>query len=156
MAKYDDASWHYGGDFPKELENERGATHIGMFLTWCIDNDLVSEFQIEEAGDDIQKVRERSMSGTEFLINNCDEKFTDEDLNEIGNEFTSAYYEDSPFSNLYGPFLKDYCALFEGEAKNINQVLESVYHVEDSWATYALVKSVIDKRFDEWKLFAKK
>ena len=30
MAKYDDASWHYGGDFPDDLPEENGATHIGM------------------------------------------------------------------------------------------------------------------------------
>ena len=54
MAKYDDASWHYGGDFPDDLPEENGATHIGMFLNWCIDNDLISEFQIEESGEDVQ------------------------------------------------------------------------------------------------------
>ncbi len=26
--KYDDASWHYGGDFPKGLNNEAGATDL--------------------------------------------------------------------------------------------------------------------------------
>ena len=31
-GKYDDASWHYGGDFPKDLPIEAGATHTGMFL----------------------------------------------------------------------------------------------------------------------------
>jgi hypothetical protein len=39
MAKYDDASWHYGGDYPEDLPNENVATHIGMFLQWCIEND---------------------------------------------------------------------------------------------------------------------
>ncbi|WP_265102660.1 hypothetical protein [Acinetobacter sp. 'aerobic (ED)'] len=34
--KYDDASWHYGGDFPADLPQEAGATHIGMFLTWML------------------------------------------------------------------------------------------------------------------------
>lgn len=31
MAKYDDASWHYGGDFPKDVEQreiERGSIEI--------------------------------------------------------------------------------------------------------------------------------
>ncbi|RYD71964.1 MAG: hypothetical protein EOP53_22755 [Sphingobacteriales bacterium] len=76
MAKYDDAFWHYGGDFPEELEKEAGATHIGMFISWCIDNNLMSEMQEEDAGDDIQLVKERKMTGAEFLINNCDEKFS--------------------------------------------------------------------------------
>jgi len=29
------------------------------------------------------------MTGAEFLNNNCDEKFTDDDLSEIGNLFAS-------------------------------------------------------------------
>ncbi|RML48695.1 DUF7832 domain-containing protein [Pseudomonas avellanae] len=30
--KYDDASWHYNGNFPSDLPDTAGATHIGMFL----------------------------------------------------------------------------------------------------------------------------
>lgn len=30
MAKYDAASWHSGGDFPINLENENGAMAIYM------------------------------------------------------------------------------------------------------------------------------
>lgn len=42
--KYDDASWHVGGDFPKELPPEAGATHIGMFAAWCMLNGLTRSF----------------------------------------------------------------------------------------------------------------
>lgn len=48
MAKYDDAAWHYNGDFPKDLPKENGATHIGMLLTWCIEMELVAEEQVED------------------------------------------------------------------------------------------------------------
>ena len=87
MAKYDGASWHYGGDFPEDLPNENGATHIGFFITWSIDNDLISEFQIEESEGDVEKVKNGFLTGAEFLIKNCDERFTDEDLNDLGNRF---------------------------------------------------------------------
>ena len=30
--KYDDASWHYGGDFPADLPQAAGATHIVMVI----------------------------------------------------------------------------------------------------------------------------
>jgi hypothetical protein len=53
MAKYDDASWHYGGDYPKNLPNENTAFHIGMFITWYIENDLMSDEQIDDNEDDI-------------------------------------------------------------------------------------------------------
>jgi hypothetical protein len=49
MMKYDDASWHYGGDFPADLPQAAGAAHIGMFLAWLIRNDYASQELIEEA-----------------------------------------------------------------------------------------------------------
>jgi len=33
--KYDDASWHYGGDFPIGSPEEYGGTHIALFMKWC-------------------------------------------------------------------------------------------------------------------------
>ena len=84
------------------MPQENGATHIGFFLTWCIGNDLISEFQLEESGEDVQRVRDRLMNGREFLLQNCDEKFIDEDLNDLGNDFASDYYdENSEFSKKY-------------------------------------------------------
>jgi len=155
MAKYDDASWHYGGTYPEDLPNENAATHIGMFLTWCIDNNLISEFQIEEAGDDIERVKNRSLTGADFLINNCDEKFTDEDLNDLGNEFASDYYnDDTEFGQQYGSYLNDYSTFFDEKAKAHNKENISLYHVENSWDNYNLFKPIIDKRFIEWKKFA--
>jgi hypothetical protein len=112
MAKYDDSSWHYGGTYPKDLPNKNAATHIGMFLTWCIDNDLISEFQIEEADEDIQSIKNRTMTGADFLIKNCDEKFTDEDLNDVGNKFATEYYNGgTEFEEKFGTYLGDYSTL---------------------------------------------
>jgi hypothetical protein len=35
---YDRADWHYGSDFPNDVPDENGGTHIGMFLAWAIIN----------------------------------------------------------------------------------------------------------------------
>ena len=157
MAKYDDASWHYGGDFPKDLENENGATHIGMFLTWCIDNDLISEFQIEESERDIENVKNRTLTGAEFLINNCDEKFTDEDLNDTGNQFATSYYnEDTEFSKAFSTYFHDYQMTFEKIFNDKGLILDSFYHIENSWENYESIKPIIDKRFVQWKEFITK
>ena len=154
MAKYDDASWHYGGTYPEDLPNENAATHIGMFLAWCIDNNLISEFQIEEAGDDVESVKNRTMTGAEFLINNCDEKFTDEDLNDLGNEFANDYYQDdTEFGKQYGSYLNDYSEFFDEKAKADKKEYSSLFHVEDSWDNYDFIKPIIDKRFKEWQQF---
>ncbi len=36
MIKYDGVSCHYEGDFPTDLPNDAGATHIGIFLAWML------------------------------------------------------------------------------------------------------------------------
>ena len=152
MAKYDDASWHYGGDFPDDLPEENGATHIGMFLTWCIDNDLLSEEQIEDSEDEIESVKNRKMTGAEFLIDICDEKFTDYDLNDIGNEFATDYYEDgTKFSKKHKNYFGDYAEIFDIKVIDNNLDQDSLYRIENSWTNYDLIKSRIDKRFSEWK-----
>ena len=50
--KYDEASWHYGGDFPADLPASAGATHIGLFLAWM----LIKGFASEELADDAAQV----------------------------------------------------------------------------------------------------
>lgn len=134
--KYDDASWHYGGDFPTDLPPEAGATHIGMFLAWAIGRGLIAEFHREESIDALEKVRSRQMSGAQFLLQECDEKFTDEDLNEIGNAFAQKYYESE--------YLADYCAVFaEGG---------DTYRVADSWYNFDRLAPILDARFEEWRV----
>ena len=103
--KYDDASWHYGGEFPEGLPERSGGIHIGMFLAWCLLNDLGGEFHLEESADELKLLRSRAITGTQFLFSACDEKFTDEDLNEIGNAFASDYFNGP---DGYGAYLTDY------------------------------------------------
>ena len=137
--KYDDASWHYGGDFPEELSPENGATHIGMFLAWCLLNDMAGELHIDDSQDSLTKLRNREISGRDFLISECDEKFTDEDLNDLGNEFCQFY-----FDHESGEYLKDYEAVF-GEG------IPSLYYVNDTWENYDKLKVIIDEKFSQWK-----
>jgi len=56
--KYDDASWHYDGDFPDDLPEEAGATHVGMFLAWAITDDLAGELHLDDSQESIQKVKD--------------------------------------------------------------------------------------------------
>lgn len=148
--KYDDASWHYEGDFPADLPNENGATHIGMFLAWCIENDLISDWLREEAEEEIQQMKEGKLSGADFLISVCDEKLLDEDLSEIGNAFAQDYYEDdTDFAEKFASYTDDYINTLDQEE------LESFYEVENTPENYQLLKKVIDKRFQDWKNYKK-
>lgn len=137
MASIDRMDWHYGGDFPENLPQENGGTHIGMFLTWIIENDLIGELHREDSQESIQKVINHQMTGRDFLIEQCDEKLWEDDLNEEGLLFTRHYYE----SDMY---IQDYSELLATE-------VESIYEVENSWDNYQKLKPIIDNRYSEWK-----
>ena len=136
--KYDDAKWHYGGDFPAELPMEASATHIGMFFAWAVLVGLV----VDEDWFDLAAIRERfvsrsSLPGATFL-HEFDGKLVDDIFSPEGAEFTTAYYE-----NGNGYFV-DY-------EKTLGDKLPSLYHVEDGWRTFDRLKSVLNKRFTECK-----
>lgn len=130
------AKWHYGGDFPEDLPDENGATHIGMFLAWIINNNLQGEFFDEEMPDEMSDLRNRKITGRDFLIDCCDEVLMDEEFSEEGLAFSEDYYETS--------YMFDYADTLAGD-------LSSAYHVQDIWENYDKIAPVIDKRFAEWK-----
>jgi hypothetical protein len=138
-VKYDDASWHYGGNFPAGLPPEAGGTHAGMFVAWAILRGLGGILHLEVCPDDARTLRERRTTPGKFLFEACDEKFTDEDLNDEGNAFAKVYYQ--PEDALY---LKDYEDV-------LAQQLPSLYHVSDSWVTYDALTPALDARLAQWR-----
>ena len=58
---------------------ENSANHISIFLTWIINNDLLSKIH-DENKEDILKVKARKMIGYEFLAKNYDMVLSREDL----------------------------------------------------------------------------
>ncbi|GAB1440377.1 hypothetical protein MASR2M36_31600 [Providencia sp.] len=136
----DRMDWHYGGDYPKGLPTENGGTHIGFYLAWIINNDLVGEFHLEESENEIAQVKDRKLDGREFLITVCDEKFIDEDLSIEGNAFTEFYYAAEE-----GGYFEDYERVLKGD-------LPSTYHIENSWENYDKIASVITDAYNKWKL----
>jgi hypothetical protein len=133
--------WHYGGDFPENLPVENGGTHIGMYLAWVINNELINETHLNEDDESLDRVKKREMTGRDFLINVCDEKFSEGDLNEEGLKFTRYYYSDERDMKEY---IVDYLKVLAAD-------LESVYHVDDTWENYDKICKVIDVRYREWK-----
>lgn len=137
--KYDDASWHYGGEFPAELSVEAGSTHIGMFVAWALLAGLGGALHVVEFPEDLQRLRERSVTPGQFVREACDEKLTDEDLNDVGNAFAAAY-----FAPDEGQYLADYELVLGGP-------FPTLYHVPDTWEGFDALRPVLDRRFDEWR-----
>lgn len=152
MSKYDDASWHYGGDFPEELSEKNGATHTGMFLNWCIHNDLISHELKEGATEEIKKLKRREITGAEFIMDVMDGKFSEHNLNPIGNAFAQDYYKDeTDFGNRFSSFADDYVNLFDTKAEENDYEYETFYHIEDTYENYDLMKQIIDYRLRSGK-----
>lgn len=137
--KYDDASWHYGGDFPADLDEVAGSTHIGMFVAWALLSGLGGSIHIDDFPDSVPTIKQRKVTPAQFFITMCDEKFTDEDLSEEGNEFAIFYYEGNGAS-----FIDDY-------DNTLGSDLPSLYHVKDTWENFDKIKPVIDARYADWK-----
>ena len=134
--KYDDASYHYGGDFPSDLPVEAGATHTGMFVAWALLAGLGGELHTPE---ELETLRSRSITPGYFFLHECDGKFIDEDLSEEGNAFAQEYFD---FER--GSYLKDYERL-------LLKKLPSLYHVSDTWANFDVLRPVLNKRLEDWR-----
>ncbi|MCK4663160.1 MAG: hypothetical protein KAT68_09865 [Bacteroidales bacterium] len=138
----DRIDWHSGGDYPEDLPHENGGTHIGFYISWILNNYLHGELHRESETDlkHVKKVINREITGLDFLISQCDEKFWDEDMNEEGNAFTEFYYSNEKTSRFYDDY-----------SNTLAQKLESIYHVENTWNNYDKLAKVIDKRYSDWK-----
>jgi hypothetical protein len=137
--KYDDASWHYGGDFPKDLPVEAGATHTGMFVAWALLLGLAGDIFVKDFPNELEKLRSRKCTPGQFLLTSCDGKFTNEVLNDIGNAFAQSY-----FDFKHGEYLKDYEGLLGKE-------VPTLYHVSDTWENFDRLSPILDRRFAEWR-----
>lgn len=141
--KYDDASWHYGADnFPKDLPDEAGATHIGMFVAWALLSGLGSSQIEEDSPDLLEQLRARKITPGAFFMKACDGKFTDEELNQTGQAFTEDYFDMEA-----GEYIEDYEELFAED-------VDSIYEIEDSWSHYDQLKPILDERLADWKEYA--
>ena len=129
--KYDNASWHYGGNFPKGSPQEYGGTHIALMLKWCFLKGWAGELHMQEDRDDVERLIRGEKSATDFLFECCDGKFTDQQLNEEGNAFISVYFgEDGPYTN-------DYAATFG----------KQMYIAPESDHDFHLFSAMVEKRY---------
>jgi hypothetical protein len=132
--KYDDASWHYGGDFPADLPASAGAIHIANFVVWATLNGLGAD-----EAEDVDTLRARTTTPTEWFIRNCDEKFINEDLSPDGNDFARHYYQDQGARG----YLADYDKTFS--------LVGGAYRAPHTWESYDAIAPVIASRWEVWR-----
>ena len=141
--KYDDASWHSGGDFPEDLPPEAGATHTGMFIAWAFLSGLAGDLHKIDFPESLQRLKDRSITPGAFFLAMCDGKFTDEDLSVEGNAFAGDYFD---FEK--GGYLKDYESTL---GQGVRDGPHAFYYVADTWDNYDKLRPVLDSRLSEWR-----
>lgn len=132
---YDKAKWHYDNDYPRDLDDFQAYVHTGMFITWIIMNNLISNKYIENDSSSIDLVKQGAISGAKFFEVHLDGTFSSNDLSEEGNAFAYRYLNKD--DNLY---VKDYIDCFTGH-------LPSYYHVQDSVENYKKIEPIITDRY---------
>jgi len=135
---YDKAKWHFEGEFPEELDAFQGYVHTGIFLSWLIDNNLVSDEFQSDFEEEIKEFKNRKLTGPQ-IFERCDGVLMLDMINELGNRFALHYFD---FEK--GQYLSDY-------ETTLATNLPSLYHVADTWENYEKIKQVLDRRFTDWK-----
>ena len=128
-------------DFTPEDESiiwEYASNHIAMFLTWVIDNGFYGEIH-NEVADDIQLVKERKMTGAEFLAKHCDYRLSDEDFSPEILPFVECYY--------FQKYIRQYNKLFSRKA------MTPLHSSPFSWEDYRLIAKRITRNYKIWKFF---
>ena len=137
MPKLDDASWHYGGDeFPPELAEECGATHMGMFARWAIERGFWSEFLGPESAISIREVGLGALSARSFILERCDGKLLSEMLVAEAATFAEKYYP------------KKYLAAYKA---SVAHGLKSDYLVAESEENYRTIAQTLDSALYAWR-----
>lgn len=147
MVKYDDYIWHCKGEYPIDLAPENGATHIGIYFTWCLDNNLLSSKIWEDHQKELEDIKKRKLTGSQFLLFHYRGILTSDLLNELGNAFTMQYYEeDGEFSTSIANYFSDYSQSYHLGAD------QDLYYVLDTWENYFLIEDVLDHRFKQYQV----
>lgn len=132
---YDKVKWHWEGTFPHDVPRENGATHIGLFVAWAIDRDLISDELREDAGEDLAAIRQRRITARDFVLRQLDGVLCEDDLDDRGNAFARQHYND---------FLNEFARLMRAR-------YPTAYHLPDDWSEYDLVTNLLDRLYRQWQ-----
>jgi hypothetical protein len=137
VMEYDDWKLHVQGDFPKDQLPEQGYVHIGLYVAWLIQRDLMDPEWIARSGvrrvaEAIRQRRETACALRDMTAG----RLASDMLSADGAAFTGAYYAPE-----YG-YPRDYRRLFGRRADR--------YDVPDDWETYDRLAPLLDRRYAEW------
>lgn len=114
------------------LISKRAAFHLSIFLAWLAKHDFLNPksdgFNLEDA----QKLKNETITGTDYLFKHLDEKLYSFDISDTLIPFISDFYED----------YMDFC---------YTVLVDDVARTEFDWKVYHLVEDDIDEIFSQYK-----
>jgi len=138
---YDRADHDYSTE-GERLPKGHAATHIGMFLAWAAQHQLLNDLHEQRSATLVAQLRNRQITGRQFFEAACREQFAEKDLNVEGNAFAEQYYRS--LDGERGPYFEDY-------KKILTTSLPSFWHVADTWENYDKIAPVVTRRYEQWK-----
>jgi hypothetical protein len=137
---FDKADWHYGGDFPADLNINQAFVHTGFYIGWLLDRKLFTDAFMKDNNTAITKFFNREITAVFFYRDQMDGLFQSNDLKDEAIEFTKYYFNEDFSKSLYiGDYLDLLCSH-----------LPTIYHVQDNWENFDSIEKKIDERFKQW------
>ncbi|MHC4982234.1 MAG: DUF7832 domain-containing protein [Planctomycetota bacterium] len=134
---YDKGKYHGDAVEKYGLPESHAYHHTLYFFRWLIEHDLMSDFFWSETESfEPGGVTNQAVLQTYEWWDCC---LADDMLSDEGNAFSQYYFD---FDK--GRYLSDYMGLLQGD-------LPSEYHIPLTEESYQRLKTVIDRRYDEWK-----
>jgi hypothetical protein len=135
--EYDVWSWHTEGEFPADQPREFGYVHIGMFLAWLVDLEMLDQDWVARSGAESAVAAIRERHGSVCALRDISAgRFASDMLTAEGQAFAGAYYAPE-----YG-YPRDWRRVFGRRADR--------YAVPDEWETYDHIGPVIERRYRAW------
>ena len=112
--------------------SKRAAFHLSIFVAWLAKHDFLNPQSDGFNLKGIQKLKNETITGTDYLFKHLDEKLYSTDISDILLPFISDFYED----------YMDFC---------YTVLVDGVSRTEFDWKIYHLVEDDINEMFSQYK-----
>lgn len=112
--------------------SKRAAFHLSVFVAWLAKHDFLNPQSEGFNQEDAQKLKNETITGTDYLFKHLDEKLYSSDISDTLLPFISDFYED----------YMDFC---------YTVLVDDVARTEFDWKIYHLVEDDIDEMFTSYK-----
>ena len=112
--------------------SKRAAFHLSIFVAWLAKHDFLNPESDGFNFEDAQKLKNETITGTDYLFKHLDEKLYSTDISNTLLPFISDFYED----------YMDFC---------YTVLVDDVARTEFDWKIYHLVEDDIDEMFTSYK-----